>query len=45
MEVVLQFLDLFEKEEDALKGKEELLKKYNQVYVVNSSEKGVEING
>ena len=35
---------LFEKEEDALKGKGELLKKYNQVYVVRSSEKGVEIN-
>ena len=35
---------LFEKEEDALKGKVELLKKYNQVYVVRSSEKGVEIN-
>lgn len=35
---------LFEKEEDALKGKEALLKKYNQVYVVRSSEKGVEIN-
>ena len=36
---------LFEKEEDAIKGKEELLKKYNQVYVVRSSERGVEING
>ncbi|MBQ6631159.1 MAG: 4-(cytidine 5'-diphospho)-2-C-methyl-D-erythritol kinase [Romboutsia sp.] len=36
---------LFEKEEDALKGKGELLKKYNQVYVVRSSERGVEING
>ena len=35
---------IFEKEEDALKGKIELLKKYNQVYVVRSSEKGVEIN-
>ena len=35
---------LFEKEEDALKAKGELLKKYNQVYVVRSSEKGVEIN-
>ncbi|WP_296645631.1 4-(cytidine 5'-diphospho)-2-C-methyl-D-erythritol kinase [Romboutsia sp. 13368] len=35
---------LFEKQEDALKGKGELLKKYNQVYVVRSSEKGVEIN-
>ena len=31
--------------EDALKGKKELLKKYKQVYVVNSNEKGVEING
>ena len=31
--------------EDALKGKQELLKKYKQVYVVNSNEKGVEING
>ena len=30
---------------DALKGKKELLKKYKQVYVVKSSEKGVEING
>ena len=36
---------LFENEAEALKGKEELLKKYTQVYVVNSSEKGVEING
>lgn len=36
---------LFESEADALKGKEELLKKYDQVYVVNSSEKGVEIDG
>ena len=36
---------LFEKEEDALKAKGELLKKYNQVYVVRSSERGVEING
>ena len=36
---------LFDNEEDALNGKEELLKKYNQVYVVRSSEKGVEING
>ena len=35
---------LFEKEEDALKAKGEQLKKYNQVYVVRSSEKGVEIN-
>lgn len=36
---------LFEKKEDALKGKEILLRKYSQVYVVNSSEKGVEIDG
>ena len=36
---------LFDKEEDALSAKGELLKKYNQVYVVRSSEKGVEVNG
>ena len=36
---------LFESKEDALKGKEELLKTYEQVYVVNSSEKGVEVDG
>ena len=36
---------LFDKEEDALSTKGELLKKYNQVYVVRSSEKGVEVNG
>lgn len=36
---------LYNKKEDALRGKEELLKKYKQVYVVNSSEEGVEING
>lgn len=36
---------LYKNEEDALKGKSELLKKYHQVYVVNSSEKGVEIDG
>ena len=36
---------LYDNVEDALKGKEELLKKYKQVYVVNSSEKGVEFNG
>ncbi len=36
---------LFDNEEDALKGKVELLQKYNQVYIVRSSEKGVEING
>jgi 4-diphosphocytidyl-2-C-methyl-D-erythritol kinase len=35
---------IFEKEEDAIKGKEKLLEKYNQVYVVRSSERGVEIN-
>ena len=35
---------LFDKELDSLNAKEELLKKYNQVYVVRSSEKGVEIN-
>jgi 4-diphosphocytidyl-2-C-methyl-D-erythritol kinase len=36
---------LFDSEEDALNGKVELLKKYSQVYIVRSSEKGVEING
>ena len=36
---------LFDKEEDALSTKGELLKKYNQVYVIRSSEKGVEVNG
>lgn len=36
---------LFDKEEDALNAKGELLKKCNQVYVVRSSEKGVEVNG
>ena len=36
---------LFENKEDALKAKEELLKKYEQVYVVNSSEKGVGVDG
>ena len=36
---------LFDKKEDALSAKGELLKKYNQVYVVRSSEKGVEVNG
>ncbi|MGL5693263.1 MAG: 4-(cytidine 5'-diphospho)-2-C-methyl-D-erythritol kinase [Peptostreptococcaceae bacterium] len=36
---------LYNNKEDALKGKMELLKKYKQVYVVNGSEKGVEING
>lgn len=36
---------LFENENEALKGKEMLLKTYDQVYVVNSNEKGVEIIG
>lgn len=36
---------LYDNRDDALKGKKELLKKYNQVYVVSSSEEGVEING
>ena len=36
---------IYKNKEDALKGKRELLKKYKQVYVVNSNEKGVEING
>jgi len=36
---------LFDNEDDALNAKLELLKKYNQVYIVRSSEKGVEING
>lgn len=36
---------LYKNKEDALKGKTELLKKYKQVYVVNSSERGVEFNG
>lgn len=36
---------LFENKYDALKGKEKLLTKYSQVYVVSSSEKGVEIIG
>lgn len=36
---------LYDNEEDALKGKSELLKKYHQVYVVSSSEKGVEVDG
>ena len=35
---------LFDNEDDALNGKVELLKKYNQVYIVRSSEKGVEVN-
>ncbi len=36
---------LFENKEQALRGKEKLLEKYSQVYVVNSNEKGVEIDG
>lgn len=36
---------LFENNEDASKCKDELIKKYRQVYIVNSSEKGVEISG
>ncbi|MEG1311363.1 MAG: 4-(cytidine 5'-diphospho)-2-C-methyl-D-erythritol kinase [Romboutsia sp.] len=36
---------LFINKEDALKGKDMLIKKYKQVYIVNSSERGVEING
>lgn len=36
---------LYKNREDALKGEKELLKKYKQVYVVNSSDEGVEIIG
>ena len=36
---------IYKNKEDALQCKRELLKKYKQVYVVNSNEKGVEING
>jgi 4-diphosphocytidyl-2-C-methyl-D-erythritol kinase len=36
---------LFDKKEEALKAKEKLLEKYAEVYLVNSSEKGVEIDG
>ena len=36
---------LYKNREDALKSEKELLKNYKQVYVVNSSEKGVEVNG
>jgi 4-diphosphocytidyl-2-C-methyl-D-erythritol kinase len=36
---------LFESKEQALRGKEKLLEKYSQVYVVNSNQKGVEIDG
>ncbi|MFQ9310960.1 MAG: 4-(cytidine 5'-diphospho)-2-C-methyl-D-erythritol kinase [Paraclostridium sordellii] len=36
---------LFDNKEYAIRAKEELLKNYNQVYLVKSSDKGVEING
>ena len=36
---------LYNDKKDALKGKQELQKRYKQVYIVSSSEKGVEING
>ena len=36
---------LFDNKEYAIKAKEELLIDYNQVYLVNSSNKGVEIYG
>lgn len=36
---------LYKNREDALKSEKELLKNYKQVYVVNSSEKGVEVIG
>ncbi|MGL5641014.1 MAG: 4-(cytidine 5'-diphospho)-2-C-methyl-D-erythritol kinase, partial [Paraclostridium sp.] len=36
---------LFNNKEYAIKAKEELLLSYNQVYLVSSSNKGVEING
>ncbi|MEF9991526.1 MAG: 4-(cytidine 5'-diphospho)-2-C-methyl-D-erythritol kinase [Paraclostridium sp.] len=36
---------LFDNKEYAIKAKEELLLSYNQVYLVNSSNKGVEIDG
>ncbi|MEG1409250.1 MAG: 4-(cytidine 5'-diphospho)-2-C-methyl-D-erythritol kinase [Terrisporobacter sp.] len=36
---------LFDNKEYAIKAKEELLLNYNQVYLVNSSNKGVEIDG
>lgn len=35
----------FIREEDAKRAKEELLENYKQVYIVNSSQKGVEIDG
>ena len=36
---------LFDKKEDAEKAKMELLKKYKQVYLVRSAERGIELNG
>lgn len=36
---------LFNKKEDAEKAKIELLKKYKQVYLVRSAERGIELNG
>ena len=36
---------LYKNREDALSCKKNLLRKYKQVYIVNSSEKGVEIIG
>lgn len=36
---------LFNNKEDALNAKKELMKKYEQVYLVNSSERGIEVNG
>lgn len=36
---------IFKDEKDAIKGKHELLEHYTQVYIVKSSERGVEING
>ena len=36
---------LYKNREDALKSEKELLKNYKQVYVVNSSEEGVEVIG
>ena len=36
---------LFDNKEYAIRAKEELLQSYNQVYLVKSSDKGVEING
>lgn len=36
---------LFNNKENALNAKTELMKKYEQVYLVNSSERGIEVNG